>query len=327
MDTSEYQAALKAIEAMRNDTSKEGKATWKRFRSAHGLAHFGQYLHEAPNLMFHMLNVIPEIMHLDGLNVAKQAWTKGLVILLNEHLREVLTGFVKGLGAKLDVKTKPDGRAGSAWFKASVWAQLVNGTDNVPSGLPAWLASVLWYVGVDFVGKQKAFVPRQRPEAATSSTLELLRAAFGNKGQQILECAELFDAYKDWHDATHLDTPTDAECQRVALKLAITANRLMIAFKTVAKEAGKTWVYHISLFIVPRTVRKCVLPNRARASSKARAIRLTVACASLAAGGATCGNSPQPSLNPGGSASRRSCGARLPPGPGRSARPSSRSAR
>ena len=69
----EYQEALRSIAAMRADISKEGKAKWKAFRSAHAHAHFGQYLHEAPNLMYNMLNVTPEIMHLDGLNVAKQA--------------------------------------------------------------------------------------------------------------------------------------------------------------------------------------------------------------------------------------------------------------
>ena len=63
--------------------------------------------------------------------------------------------------------------------------------------------------------------------------------------------------HQAWHDATHfLETPDDAACEAVALKLAITANRLMIAFKTVAKETGKTWVYHIALYIVPRSVRK-----------------------------------------------------------------------
>ena len=251
-----YQHALKQVSEMRSDTSKDGKANWKKLRSAHGCTHHGQYLHEASNLMYHMMNVIPEIMHLDALNVAKQAWTKGLAQLLNEHMREVLTGFIKGLGAKLEVKTKPDGRTGSAWFKASVWAELVHGSDSVPGGLPGWLASVLFYVGCDHVDKQSAFVPREH--SAESSTLEVMRAAFGNKGQQLLECAQLFDAYVAWHDATHLETPTDADCEKVALKLAVTANKMVTAFKTVAKETGKTWVYHIALFIVPRTVRKCV---------------------------------------------------------------------
>ena len=135
-----------------------------------------------------------------------------------------------------------------------MWAELVNGSDKVPGGLPGWLATVLYRVGVDFVSTQKAFVPKTAAPAAP--TLEVLRAAFGNKGQQLLECAQLFDAYKDWHDATHRETPDDAARESVALLLAKTANRLMVAFKTVAKETGKTWVYHIALFIVPRTVRR-----------------------------------------------------------------------
>ena len=84
-----------------------------------------------------------------------------------------------------------------------------------------------------------------------------MKAAYGNKGQQLLDCARLFDAYKAWHDATHMETPDDAQREAVALQLAVTANRMMVAFvKTVAKETGKTWVYHIALFIVPRTVRR-----------------------------------------------------------------------
>ena len=155
----------------------------------------------------------------------------------------------------LEVKSKPDGRSGTAWVKASVWAELVNGSDKVPGGLASWLATVLYRVaGVDFAGHQTAFVPRN--VAPSASTLEVLRAAFGNKGQGLLECAQLFDSYKAWHDATHLETPNDAARESVALKLAQAANRLMIHFKTVAKETGKTWVYHIALFIVPRSVRK-----------------------------------------------------------------------
>ena len=253
-NTAEYEAALKQVADMRADTSKEGKAKWKATRSAHAASHFSQYLHEISNLLFNMINVIPEIMHLDALNVAKQAWTKGLVMLLNEHMREFMTGFVKGLGAKLDVKTKPDGRASSAWFKASVWAALVNGTDKVPAGLPGWFATVLYYIGCDFRSKQPAFVPSQADGNAGAE--EVMKAAYGNKGQQLLDCARLFDAYKAWHDATHMETPDDAQREAVALQLAVTANRMMVAFKTVAKETGKTWVYHIALFIVPRTVRR-----------------------------------------------------------------------
>ena len=240
---------------MRADTSKEGKALWKKVRSNHAGTHFGQYLHEAPNLMFNMLNAIPEIMHLDALNIAKQSWTKGLVVLLNEHMREILTGFIKGLGCKLDVKQKADGRAGTAWFKASVWAGLVNGTDRVPGGLPGWFATVLYYIGIDFTSKQKAFVPSEVGPDAT--TAQIMKAAFGIKGQQLLDCARLFDTYKAWHDATHMETPDAAAREAVAYTLAITANSMMVAFKTVAKETGKTWVFHIALFIMPRTVHKC----------------------------------------------------------------------
>ena len=254
----EYAEALRVTKEKRADTSKQGKAAWKAEKARHSQSHHRQGLHEAPNLLFDMLSVIPEIMHLDNLNIAKQAWTKGVLVLLNEHMRDVVTAFFKGIGAKLDVKTKADGRAGSAWFKASVWAELVHGSDKVPGGLAAWLASLLFFVGEDFVCKQGAFVPSTTgPGDARLSADEVLKRAFGLKGQQLLDCARLFDAYKDWHDATHLPTPDDVARETVALRLAITANKMMVAFKTVAKETGKTWVYHIALYMVPRTVRRC----------------------------------------------------------------------
>ena len=253
-DEAEYKAHLKEIVAMRRDTSKEGKARWKAKRAAHAGLHHGQYLHEASNFMYKMINCIPEVMHLDGLNVAKQSWTKGAVVLLNEYMQEVASGFFKGMGVKLDVKTKPDGRAGTAWFKASVWAELVHGFDNVPGGLPGWFSSLLFFVGQDFVAKQGAFVASQA--AADATTDEVMKRAFGVKGQNLLDCARLFDAYKDWHDALHMDTPDAGAREKVALELALTANRLMVLFKAVAKETGKTWVFHIALFIVPRTVHK-----------------------------------------------------------------------
>lgn len=289
-DEAEYEAYIRTVAALRADQSKEGKAKWRAYRSAHALHHFGQYLHEAPNILFNMIQCIPEIMHLDGLNIAKQAWTKGVLVLLNEHMRDVLTGFFKGLGAKLDVKTKPDGRAGSAWFKASQWAELVCGSDNIPGGLAPWFASLLYFIGLDFVSKQKAFVPQEAEAGATAE--EVMRQAFGLKGQQLLDCARLYDAYKDWHDATHMATPDDATREAVALRLAITANRLMVAFKVVAKESGKTWVYHIALYIVPRTVRKCARPQLCEHLTVTIAsCLLTPVPTSSSAGGEICGHS------------------------------------
>ena len=246
------------VQRMRNDTSKAGRAKWKAARSSHSGLHNGQFLHEASNLMYNMMNVIPEVMHLDGLNVAKQAWTKGVLVLLNEYMREFSTTFFKGLGVKLEVKTKTDGRAGSAWFKASVWAELVHGYDKLPGGLPAWFASLLFFIAEEHLTTQTAFTPTAA--AASQTTADIMKRAYGAKGENILDVARLFDTYKDWHDALHLSTPDQAARERVALRLAVTANRLMICFKAVAKETGKTWVYHIALFIVPRSVAKCAAP-------------------------------------------------------------------
>ena len=187
----EYADDLEQYAAARADTSKEGKARFKRERStfagapraraAHSRlapihaspvlharpvpylyftgAYYKNYKHERPNLMINTDHIIPEIMHLDNLNVAKQSWTKGVVPLMSEYMREVTTGFFKSMKVKLDVKTKSDGRAGSAWFKASAWAEMVNGSNKVPSGLAPWLASLLFHIGADFVSKQAGFVP------------------------------------------------------------------------------------------------------------------------------------------------------------------------
>ena len=87
-------------------------------------------------------------------------------------------------------------------------------------------------------------------QTADASSDEVLKRAYGIKGENLLEVARLFDAYKDWHDALHLETPDEEAREKVALRLAITANRMVIRFKAVAKETGKTWVYHIALFIV-----------------------------------------------------------------------------
>ena len=122
-------------------------------------AHFKNYKHECPSLMINTNRITPEIMHLDNLNVAKQCWTKGVMPLMSEFMREFTTDFFKVMKVKLDVKSKSDGRAGTAWFKASAWAEMVNGSNKVPSGLAPWLASLLFYIGADFVEKQGSFTP------------------------------------------------------------------------------------------------------------------------------------------------------------------------
>ena len=111
-------------------------------------------------------HVVPEIMHLDNLNVAKQCWTKGVMPLMTDFMKEVTTDFFKRMGVKLDVKTKSDGRAGSAWFKASVWAEMVNGSNKVRSGLAPWFSSLLFHVAADFVQKQSGFLPARNDQGA-----------------------------------------------------------------------------------------------------------------------------------------------------------------
>ena len=121
--------------------------------------HGGQNKHEAPNLLVNMSNVYPEIMHLDQLNVAKQCWSKGLLRMMSPHMRAMSATFFKGLGFKLDCKLKSDGRSGTAWFKASQWNEACRGSDKLPGGLAAWMASLIFFVGEDYLEKQTSIQP------------------------------------------------------------------------------------------------------------------------------------------------------------------------
>lgn len=107
-----------------------------------------------------MSEVYPEIMHLDQLNIAKQCWSKGPLRLMSAHMRTISASFFKGMGFKLDCQLKSDGRSGTAWFKASQWNEACRGSDKVPGGLAAWMPSLLFYIGEDFLDKQTSMRPR-----------------------------------------------------------------------------------------------------------------------------------------------------------------------
>lgn len=109
--------------------------------------------------MANLRDVYPEIMHLDQLNVAKQCWSKGPMRQMSAHMRIVSASFFKGMGFKLDCKLKSDGRSGTAWFKASQWNEVCRGSVKVPGGLPAWMSSLLFFIGEDFLVKQTAIRP------------------------------------------------------------------------------------------------------------------------------------------------------------------------
>ena len=49
-------------------------------------------------------------------------------------------------------------------------------------------------------------------------------------------------------------TPDQAERESVALQMALAANLMMAKFKLVAAESGKTWIFHMALYIAPRQV-------------------------------------------------------------------------
>lgn len=127
-------------------------------------------------------------------------------------------------------------------------------------------------VGVDHVSKQRAFVPKAA--AAGASAIEVVRGAFGNKGQQLLDCAQLYYAYLAWHNVpvVHTETLDGNARDTVALQLAVTANKTMIRFKAVAKETGKTWVYHVALFIVPHS------PHRPQVRCRPAPVPVALTC-------------------------------------------------
>ena len=52
-----------------------------------------------------------------------------------------------------------------------------------------------------------------------------MKKAFGVKGRQFLECARLFDAYHQWHDASHMDAPDEAARHQAAYKMAVRRRR------------------------------------------------------------------------------------------------------
>ena len=249
----EYAAHCVAIEKERADTTKPGKATFQKKRSAHAAKHARQYLHEVSTLLISMDHVIVEVMHLIQLNVAKQCWTKGVVSLMSAYMRDMGTGFFKGMDFKLDVKLKANGQAGTAWFKASVVNELVRGSMKVPGGLAPWMSSLLFFVGEDFLAKQTAMEPRT---GATDCHLTVLTDRYGVKGRQLYNTAKLWDAYKQWHDTMYMATDTEAARESVALKMAVSANAMTEKFKTVATESGKTWIFHLALYIAPRQVHR-----------------------------------------------------------------------
>ena len=247
-----YQADLEKVRIERSDPTKAGKLAFQKKRSAHASKHARQYLHEVSTLLVGMSHVIVEVMHLVELNVAKQCWTKGIVLLMSPYMRELSTNYFAGMGFKLDVKLKANGQSGTAWFKASVLNELVHGSTKVPGGLAPWMATLLFYAGEDFLEKQTALKPL--PNGARDDPLTVLTKRYGLKGQQLFNAASLWDAYKEWHDTTFMATFSAEAREAVSLRMAVAANSMTEKFKVVAKESGKSWIFHIALFIAPRQV-------------------------------------------------------------------------
>ena len=55
-----------------------------------------------------------------------------------------------------------------------------------------------------------------------------------------------------------MKTADEAERHAVALQMAVAANAMTQKFKLCAAESGKTWIFHMALYIAPRQVARCL---------------------------------------------------------------------
>ena len=278
----EYTAHCQLIETERADTDKEAKAKFLRERSNYASKHARQYQHEVADLLVSMEQVIVEIMHMAQLNVAKQCWTKGVATLMSPHMRDMGTQFFDGMGFRLAVSLKSNGNPGTAWFKASALNELVHCSAKVQGGLAPWMASLLFFVGEDFLSKQATMQPLVGN--ARDDCLTLLKKRYGAKGQQLYNTATLWDCYKAWHDTTFMKTADEAERHAVALQMAVAANAMTQKFKLCAAESGKTWIFHMALYIAPRQVARCLCNPPCTLELQ---LTLSPACAGMATSGSS----------------------------------------
>eukprot|EP00965_Chrysotila_dentata_P191087 6174301-Pleurochrysis_carterae.AAC.1 len=83
-------------------------------------------------------------------------------------------------------------------------------------------------------------------------------------GKSLLLLLRAYDKYRDWRET--LDIPTTREPsdrQRAALRMAIAAVKLAEIFDEVADGNGKTKMFHIISYIIPRytgCTRVCPIP-------------------------------------------------------------------
>ena len=75
----EKEKAHAELAAMKADTSSAGKRKLQAFRASFAADHGGQYPFEVPPVNVGMKSVVPEMMHLEGLNAGKQAHKVGVL--------------------------------------------------------------------------------------------------------------------------------------------------------------------------------------------------------------------------------------------------------
>ena len=133
--------------AMKNDTSVEGGKKFAAARSKHSSKHFSQYLFEVPPLLVGMDHVVPELLHVGDLNVAKQIYKQGTRRHCNASMLEKLSVFFSGMGVRIRMKPKADGKSAENWFKAAQFNEMLMGSHNFPGGAPAWVPSLVLLLG------------------------------------------------------------------------------------------------------------------------------------------------------------------------------------
>ena len=140
-------AAKSALMAMATSTDKGIMKEYKKKRADYSVLHFYRHEFTEHELELAMDEIVPELMHLDSLNVAKLLMKWLLLRHADVSCRERLSIFFAGMGVPIDLRKKGDGRVkGDKWWRASVWDSLVKGSDARPGGIAAWLPTVVFIV-------------------------------------------------------------------------------------------------------------------------------------------------------------------------------------
>eukprot|EP00965_Chrysotila_dentata_P013014 429527-Pleurochrysis_carterae.AAC.1 len=145
---------------------------------------------------------------------------------------------------------------------------MIYGGKRYPGGAPAWVPSLVLLLGeCKAESKSRAVAsmpagvsavphgpsPSNRPSL---SLLQLMETKYSRSLATDLHRILLaYDAYSDWRWTMDLATLDDADKERVALKAAQKAVTLMGIFNDLSDSNGKTKMFHVIVYIVPRFIR------------------------------------------------------------------------